>query len=93
MGPIGGCVERLHNPNIVGQQLGLPDGLAFRFLIVPVVPLDLDESGLDPDARHPHEVADPATPGFHNDLSRCAPKASRPVPAGLRLTRSPIQLR
>jgi hypothetical protein len=68
--PIGGFVERLHDPGIVGQQLCLLDGLAFGVLIVSVVPLDPNDSGLDPDARHPHEVADPATLGLHDDLSR-----------------------
>jgi hypothetical protein len=70
VGPIGAFVERLHDPDIVGERFGLLDGQAFGFLIVPVVPLDLNESRLDPDARHPHEVADPATLCVHDDLSR-----------------------
>ena len=38
MGSVGVLVERLHDPNIIGQQLSVLDGLPFGILIVSVVP-------------------------------------------------------
>jgi hypothetical protein len=62
-------IKWLQGPKFIGQELSILYGLSLGFLIVKVVALDLDNSGLDPKPRDPHKMANPSALVFHGDLS------------------------